>query len=78
VVFGLEPVELLVLELEGPLAVEVVEEEVELDSMALESTEPIVLETEFSSESIGTTILELSADLILFSTLEKSKPQLEQ
>ena len=77
-VFGLEPVELLVLELEGPLAVEVVEEEVELDSMALESTEPRVLETEFSSESIGTTILELSADLILFSTLEKSKPQLEQ
>jgi hypothetical protein len=77
VVFALEPAELLVLLVEELLDVE---EAVELGLITLESVEFTGLETGPSSESICTMTLELSSpsDFILFSTLEKSKPQLEQ
>ena len=82
------------LEVDELLAVEIVEETLELELLALESEEetlelePIVLEsvdfagldTTSSSEVIGTVIVELSdpSDFILLSTLEKSNPQFEQ
>lgn len=86
VVLVLELEELLELEavetpaLDELLELEPVEETLELELMVLESVDFAGLDTGSTSEVIGTTMLELSgsSDLILLSTLEKSKPQLEQ